>query len=248
MKDSRLAIKIICAVLFFVFAVVAIYPWRIKSKNEWSQNDLNAKIVREHGKIRETVAATENLPPDDDRRLAALKQLADVDWQENKLDEAEKIVAGLWTHYEKNQKPNYDNNYADVMLMAAGIHRDQGRVDLSERNYDQIYFYDLHHEDSTTRKRIARDLNNLGVAYYLVGLSKPKNADGIEYYDKSIEYFEEALQNYRELYGANSQYEANTLYNESLSLRDSGQVAHAQEIRTQSDKLMSMVKRPCKLP
>jgi tetratricopeptide (TPR) repeat protein len=241
-------IRILAATVFFICVIMIIYPWRMESRRQWQAHDLDQTISREDYLARKEVTATQKLPDSDPRKLKALKELADCYWQENKLESAEKILSDLWMQHEHNQKQGYDADYVDVMLMTAGVHRDQGKIDISQQNYEQIYYYDMHHTDAGTPKRAARDLNNLGVAYYMVGLSNPKQVDGMVFYQKSIDYFEAALKAYRELYGNGSQYEANALYNESLPLRDIGRRDRADEVRLQSHAIMAMVKRPCELP
>jgi tetratricopeptide (TPR) repeat protein len=241
-------LKILAAVVFLAFAILIIYPWRLESRRQWQEHDLDQAIARDDYLARREVTATQKLPDSDARKLKALQHLADCYWQENKLEAAEKILADLWVSHDRHQKPGYDADFVDVMLMTAGVHRDQGKEDTAQANYEQIYFYDMHHNDSDMTKHIARDLNNLGVAYYMVGLSNPKQVDGMVFYQKSIDYFEAALKSYRELYGDGSQYEANALYNESLPLRDIGRRERAEEARAQSRAIMASVKRPCELP
>lgn len=251
-------LKFIAVLCLIVFLVMLIYPWRLKNHEDNKLNNYDNKMSQIKYHAEHDMAVCKNLPMADERRLQAMEAMADVHARLMELPEAEQLLAEIWKAREvKRQEQDarkdthFDEAFGRIMLRMAETHRDMGetgKIDEAVQNYDTILWYDQRYTDQNTEKRLARDMNNLGVIHYLKGLSFPKKADGLAEYQKSIDYFEDALKRYRAIFGKDSQWEANTLYNEALPLREIGRQSDADKAKAEALRISSLVKRSCVLP
>lgn len=251
-------LKFIAVLCLIVFLVMLIYPWRLKNHEDTKLNNYDNKMTLVKYRAEHDMAACKNLAATDERKLQAMEAMADVHARLMELPQAEQLLADIWNARELSRQAqdarkdtHYDEAFGRVMLRMAETHRDMGetgKLDQALQNYDTILWYDQTYTDQNTPKRLARDMNNLGVAHYLKGLSYAKKADGLSEYQKSIDYFEDALKRYRTLYGKDSQWEANALFNEALPLREIGRQADADKAKAEAMRISALVKRPCVLP
>jgi tetratricopeptide (TPR) repeat protein len=116
------------------------------------------------------------------------RQLAETLWQEGKFPEAEKLLV----ESSPTAKPTgYDPTFVDKMLSLAAVSLDNADFARAIEHYELILTYDRKMLGNTSRET-ARDLNNLGVASYLLGQASEKEAARQGYFAKALDYYSQA--------------------------------------------------------
>lgn len=246
-----IAWRILIVSAIFLACVAALYPHRFVA---WERAhgpgaDYPDRLYFQMYLARRDLALSESLPKNDPQRLQTLIDVAQNFWYQTRYKEAEQILNDvLKTHGKPGQGAEYDDLYARAKLALAGVHRDCGAVDKSLADYKAMYAYDRTRTDDKSAARIARDWNNLGVAYYLMGSSKDSIAQGADDYRNALDAFDHAIKSYRKLDGFESQQEAMCLYHESIVLRDMGYVESGRATAMRAGNIMAKAPRACRLP
>jgi hypothetical protein len=250
-SDKQVILRAIAAVAVIVILVNATWAFRQSSWLSWKRKDYFGNLDAQVAQAEERVSAARSLPETDERRLSAEESLADLYCQAVKPDhagvpgprlvDAELLYTNLWLTRQKMSK-RYDPAFVRIMLKMAAVHRDMGKLSDAVKNYESIRLYESALDPKTDR-RAARDLNNLGVIYYLAGLNHTHASEGAEEYSKANEYLTRALRSYSAVCGATSQEVATVLYNQYLVQRELGLRAQADSTKAQADIIFNSIKR-----
>jgi hypothetical protein len=253
--SQQKAIAVAAAGMCLIIALY--YPWRKNAWQNYFQHDYDVESAKKQEAVLKEYQATNSLPLTDERRLLALEHFGDLMSQNgcrdvNKYIEAEKAYYDVWINREGLHKGVYDPQLVRVMLKMAALHRDGisdlGWLPKAEINYRSLLDYDRRMPHDNQSQDIARDWSNLGMACYLIGLSKPRAADGLPIYKQAIDCFEEAIKAYRLVYGPDSQGEGNCLANEAIAWREMGERQLAEQANKRAHYILSLIKRPDPLP
>jgi hypothetical protein len=128
--------------------------------------------------------------------------------------------------------PIYDPIYIQALLDLGDVMRAMNRLDDGQNYYQKILSYDQIRLPSNDR-RIARDLNNLGVNGYLKACTESDPAKRVLAMQDANNYFREAAK----IYTLDPSYEhslANVLDSQYLVLRDLGQLEKAKQTRARA--------------
>jgi len=114
---------------------------------------------------------------------ALLRELANAYWLNGKTYEAGLIYSQFWAEGSKDNS-KYNPQFVEDALSLANVYQAQGAFKHAANCYESIFGYDINRlpkEDPA----IARDANNLAVAYYLNANTKTTKKDQYENFIKS---------------------------------------------------------------
>lgn len=234
-------IRILIAGFLFLWGVMAILPLRILLNQREQASDYQAQLSAEQffGSKRLNAANTQS--NDFEKRVEAALDLADVYWRKEKYNEAHSLFSNVWSERTTLDLP-YDEKLTKAMFGLAGVHRDMGSLDTAEQTYQDLYSYErtrLPPDD----KRVIRDMNNLGLMYYLRGKGTPDKAARERKWEDSVKMLREALEKEKKVYGPDSQRVSATLSTLSYVLRDLGRKDEGKAALEESLAIASQVKR-----
>jgi tetratricopeptide (TPR) repeat protein len=184
--------------------------------------------------------------PDVDTTVELEERLADVLWKKTKWNEAEKLFQHCWSVRMKQKDP-YNEKFSQLLAKMASFYRDWGyqgvALNISQGllDYDRKYFppYDEH---------IIRDLNNVGMQLYLVGMTQNPDAR-MQSWASSQSYLNEAIACEQHVYGSlGSPQEAISLNNLALTVRDLGLQKEAETTRDKARRMDAQIARPSQMP
>jgi hypothetical protein len=115
-----------------------------------------------------------------------------------------------------------------------------GQFSNAESWYKLIWTSDKEHLPKSD-SRIMRDLNNLGLVYYLSAMATPDNLERELQLSRANFYLIQAELAYRDQPNHDVQDEANTLDNRYLVLRELGNKSEAKTIRAQAARIHAKV-------
>ena len=148
---------------------------------EKKRTEVEAEITADGGKEH-----CLNFEPD------LMRNLASLHLQNGDTFKAAEIYSTLWNTDTKNAGPGYSREFIEDALGLAGVYQAQGSHLHAVSAYKSIFEYDmrrLEHSDQV----LARDFNNLGVAYYLAANTKNDTREAEKLYDNSKKMYQAAL-------------------------------------------------------
>jgi len=125
-------------------------------------------------------------------------RLTYVLWQEKKFKQAEKLLTNL---LDKQRTPQSDRsqNPIELKLELASLYLDQGKFEKAIEFYRGVLDLDRQHPSVASNAHVARDLNDLGVSFYMFGISSKDKEKGRQLLAQSLNYFKDAAQIYTSL-------------------------------------------------
>ena len=126
----------------------------------------------------------------------AMKQLALVLWQNNKIENAEPYLRELWLEHNSTNTTTYDQTFVQDGLNLAGLYLDRGSNGLAATIYERLIAYDTAHLPPTDA-RLGRDYNNLGLCYLQTGEALEKWEDRKSWFEKANEQYSKAEKIFR---------------------------------------------------
>ena len=234
-------IRILIAGFFFLWIVMSILPIRILLNQKEQASDYQAQLSAEQFFGAKRLNAANTQSNDFDKRVEAALDLADVYWRKEKYNDAHTLYSNVWQERSALDLP-YDAKLTKAMFGLAGVHRDMGSLDTSEKSYEDLYNYErtrLGPDD----KRVIRDINNLGLIYYLRGKGTPDKEARERKWEESVKLLREALEKEKQVYGPDSQRVSATLSTLSFVLRDLGRKDESKVALEESLAISSKVKR-----
>lgn len=157
-----------------------------RNENHWvllqdQQSKLDAQVTKDGG-VDHCMTANPDL----------MRNLASLHLQNGDCQKSAEIYSKLWT--ADKDKPaadngsSYNHQFVDDALALAGVYQAQGSHMESISCYKTILEYDMARLDKKD-PIIARDFNNLGVAYYLAANTKKDLGKRRELFDVSVKMY-----------------------------------------------------------
>jgi tetratricopeptide (TPR) repeat protein len=178
--------------------------------------------------LKETLAKSNGKDRDTQRQLAV------VLCQNLKYEPAGKYLQQIWKDMFPQANKKYDSDYIDNACNLAGIYLEAAAFPAAEEAYQDILAYEIKFLPAND-KRIGRDYNNLGLAYFMEGSNQADPAKKKKIVQKSLSYYQAAENIFRSNKDCDSQLTFN-LQNQSLACAE----LHQKE---NSDTLIGEVQR-----
>lgn len=209
----------------FIWVLMAIMPARLAIMQEAEENGYDSKLVKDEYILLRELADTP--VTDTDARTQILMNYANLCVCREHYDRADLIYRQIWQERSKLNLP-YDKTLVSAMVAMAEMDRDMGALDESVSCYQTVYDYDYRRLPQSDAKLI-RDLNNLGLIYYLKGKGTADKTERLAIFQKGQEHLSAAIARQRQIYGPDSQAEGKSLSTMGFLLRDMGRAAESRQ-------------------
>ncbi len=227
-------IRILLILALFVYVLCASIPIRLAAKEREELKDYDKAVEREEYAAVANYNKVHTEPKTTDAEKAkAVRELGLVYWLQRRYPDALPLIEGNVVFFAKDKDKQYSTDYSSALLDLASLCRDMGDYTKAEEHFKSVLEYDRKFLGEKDIK-IARDLNNLGVLYYMKAGTFQDLKSRREWLEKSKENLEPALALYKETTSAESQQVGNTLWNLVLVIRDLGQETKAEELKKQA--------------
>lgn len=153
--------------------------------------------------------------------LVTRRKLAVVLSQNLKYEPAGKYLQQIWKDMFEEANKKYDPEYVDNACNLAGIYLDAAAFPAAEEAYQDILAYEIKFLPAGD-KRIGRDYNNLGLAFFMEGNNQADPAKKKEKVQKALSYYQAAETIFRADTDCDSQLTFN-LQNQSLAFAELNQ-------------------------
>lgn len=227
-------VRLLLIIALFGYVLCASIPIRQAAVEREELRDYNKAVEREeytavanYNKVHTDPQATTQ------EKAKAVRELGLVYWLQRKYPDALPLIEGNVVFFAKDKDKQYSNDYASALLDLASLSRDMGDYAKAEEHFKEVLAYDQKFLGDKDIK-VARDLNNLGVLYYMKAGTFHDRKTRREWLDKAQEILDQSLALYKETTGEGSQQVGNTLWNLVLVTRDLGQEFKSAELRKQA--------------
>jgi len=247
---ARVAIALLVAVLY-VWVIMVTMPYRREVIQNQDLTDYYAALDRELASAKVQYEALQAKPNTNlEQLLVAEERLALFHWEKREYDRAVELLDDVVNKRKPAEGAPYDEKYISAKLRLAGVFRDVNNWPVAETQYNEIYDYDKKFFEASdpNNSKLARDLNNLGLFFYLKGTSDKDENVRKETLKKASELLNEAIKKYQAKLGPDSPSEAISLWNLYLAERDQGNVNGADAIKAKAEAIDAKMNRPCKAP
>ncbi len=227
-------VRVLLILALFVYVLCASIPIKQAAIEREELKDYNKAVEREeysavanYNKVHTDPKATP------EEKAKAVRELGLVYWLQRRYPDALPLIEGNVVFFAKDNDKQYSNDYASALLDLASLSRDMGDYTKAEEHFKAVLAYDQKFLGDKDIK-VARDLNNLGVLYYMKAGTYQDLKTRREWLDKSLENLNQSLALYKQSTGDDSQQVGNTLWNLVLVTRDLGQEFKSAELRKQA--------------
>ncbi len=240
-------IKILIVVAIFGVVLGATYPIQRQAVEDGKATNYDLLLGVQLRSTEARYKAAEKKPENIDELLAAGNAYATALTSSQDFAAAAKIYGsqlpltwGLVTNA-------YNEKWANANLRLAGVYRDMDSQGAALTCYESLLKYDKQYLPATD-SRIARDLNNMGLMLYMIGLGKAEAPERMAEFKKSRSYLEQALALQEKINLGKSARAAATLWNLFLTCRDLGDQKAAEQYRAQAQAIDKSLNRVCREP
>jgi hypothetical protein len=161
-------------------------------------------------------------------RQSSMDALALILAQNGKYSEAATYRNKIWITRRDTAEQHYDPIFAENALRLASIYTNWGVLDSARTTYQYLYDYEKKRLDKND-KRVARDLNNLALSYFLIGETKKLQAERKPFFDKSLSLYEQAAAMLRSSPDSEPDLTFNS-QNQALVLDEAGETEKAKKL------------------
>lgn len=174
---------------------------------------------------------------DKQQYVNALENLGWVCYQLSDVTRAEATFLKELEIAKTIKKPDYDAAYAHCLLNIATYYRERANYERASFYYNQIREYDLANLRGPD-SRLARDLANLGLTYYLWGETINEADKRAELFCRAESFCETALTAYK-LVPDSKRSQGDVIATQALVLRDLGLVDRAEIASKESRQILA---------
>lgn len=247
---AKVIIALLVAVLY-IWVIMVTMPYRREVIQNQDLTDYYANLDLEFSRAKNDYESRKaNANTKVDQLLDAEERLALLHWEKREYDRAVELLDDVVTKRKPAADAPYDDRYINSLLHLAGVYRDVNNWPVAETQYQEVYSYDKKFFEKTDpdNTKIARDLNNLGLLYYLKGTGEKDEKPRNEILKQSSGFLNEAIKKYRAKLGENTPSEAISLWNLYLAERDQGNVDLANTLKAKAEAIDAKMNRPVKAP
>ncbi|MBX3077073.1 hypothetical protein KF913_24395 [Candidatus Obscuribacterales bacterium] len=247
---ARIAIALLVAVLY-IWVIMVTMPYRRNVIQQQDLTDYYATQEREFAYAKQAYETEKAKPnPNEEQLQLAQERLALYCWEKRDYDRAVELLDDLAKKRKPAEGAPYSEKYVDTLLRLAGVYRDVTNWKVAEMTYQEVMDYDKKFFENTdpNNVKLARDLNNMGLFYYLKGTSEKEEAARNAILKQSSEFLNQAIKKYQAKLGPDSQSEGIALWNLYLTERDLGNVKEADAIKARAEAIDAKANRPVKAP
>ncbi|MBU6455710.1 MAG: tetratricopeptide repeat protein [Cyanobacteria bacterium REEB67] len=243
---SRLLVQFVIVAGVFAVVILGSMPAVMEARRDAEINDYPNKLNLEDMNAQRRWQMVQTQPAEIDNYIAAADEMASVYLRQQKFNEAvdiyQKEMGATW-----GLKANaYNELWVNADIKAGGVHRDLCAFDTALICYNSALDHDRKYLPAGDA-RIARDLNNIGLMHYMIGLSKSDDKDRKPEFEKAVDFYKQALKIASAAEGKKT-LQAASLWNLYLACRDSGDKAAANDYKKQAQAIDTTMHRICKAP
>lgn len=229
-------VKIVVVLMVFAAVLGATYPAQRHYVQEGKEHNYDAELARANTvtglKYVEALQHRENI----DRLLAAGTAHAQVLTSQQKFADAAGIYQSQLALTWGLKSGEYNEKWAEANRRLAGSYRDLDSQAAALICYETVLDHDRKYLPAND-PRIARDLNNVGLMHYLIGMGKADNKNRVEEFKKAKDYLLQALAIAEKNNQANTSKAAATLSNLFLTCRDLGEESEARTYQKRAEAI-----------
>jgi hypothetical protein len=247
---ARVVIALLVALLY-IWVIMVTMPNRRHVIQEQDATDYYATLDREFAYAKSAYETEKAKPnPNPEQLLIAQERLALYHWEKRDYDPAVELLDDIVKKRKPPEGAPYSEKYIDTLMRLAGVYRDVNNWKVAEMTYNEVFDYDkkFFQASDPDNVKLARDLNNLGLFYYLKGTSEKDEAARNAILKQSSDFLNQAIKKYQAKLGPDSPSEAISLWNLYLTERDRGNVSEANAIKAKAEAIDAKMNRPVKAP
>ncbi len=239
-------IRLLLLVVFFLWALLLPLPRRLFLQEQMPNNSRVTQLGKEEFLCLRAMTVTDKLSINDPERLKALFNLARLRHEQLRFVDAQRIYKQIIEARTTSAKRNYDETYVEALLNLASALREANDLNQAQSCYESALLYDQTFLSANDSK-IARDLNNLGINWYLKASSQVDRPKSRIFMTKANTLLEDASKIYA-LNRSSEQSLANTLATQYIVLRDLGDLKKAKQVQERALTIERKFKRLCIAP
>jgi hypothetical protein len=239
-------IRLLLLVVFFLWALLLPLPHRLFLREQMPNSSRVTQLAKEEFLCLRAITVTDKLSINDHERLTALFDLARLRYQQLRFADAERIYKQIIEARTRLAKRRYDEKYIQAMLNLAAILRAENSLNQAQSCYESVLLYDQTFLSANDSK-VARDLNNLGINWYLKASSQVDHPKQRIFMTKANTLLEDASKIYA-LNLSSEQGLANTLATQYIVLKDLGELKKAKQVQKRALIIERKFKRLCLAP
>ncbi|CAN5308748.1 hypothetical protein BH11CYA1_BH11CYA1_46960 [soil metagenome] len=240
--------KILLLVAIFVGVLGATYPkQRAAIEEEKASNYDNALMHQSMVSQKNFDAVEKNSSSTAEQRIAAGDAYAASLTSQQRFEEAAKIYQDQLALTWGLVNNGYNQKWSDASMHLAGAHRNLDNQGAALVCYDSVLKHDQQFL-AANDPRIVRDLNNIGLMHYLIGMGKANSDERKKEFQVSRDYLEQALAILDKGNQGSSAKAAATLWNLYLTCRDLDDSNAANQYKARAQTIDKSFNRVCREP
>ncbi len=240
-------IKILIVVAIFGVVLGATYPIQKQAVEEGKATNYDLLLGVQLRSTKARYEAAQQKPKDINELVAAGDAYAAALTSSQDFGAAAEIYGSQLPLTWGLVTDAYNEKWANANLRLAGVYRDMDSQGAALTCYESLLKYDQQYLPATD-SRIARDLNNMGLMLYMIGLGKAEEPARVAEFQKSRNYLEQALALQEKINLGKSSRAAATLWNLFLTCRDLGDQKAAEQYRSRAQAIDKSLNRVCREP
>jgi hypothetical protein len=224
-----------------VLVIVSTWPVRRRFLNQSTRQDYNHRLSTQEQYWLQVNKKLKDLPNENEQKLKAEEQLASILAFGHQYKLAHDLYTLVWNERLKHVSTHYEPEVVKILQAMAFLDLDLGDLKACEDCYKTAWDYDKTRL-SAGDSRLTRDLNNLAVIHYLLGLTASDKLERQLHLERSNLFLLQALISCRQTASqSNCERQANILDNQFLVLRDTGRLSQAQTAKKAAEKLHLLI-------
>lgn len=240
-------LKILLLIAIFAAVLGATYPIQKQAVEEEKATHYDNQVLIEANRTRSRYLAAVKHPEKLDELLAAGDAYASALTSQQLFDQAAKIYQDQLMLTWGRVNNAYNEKWANANMHLAGVLRDMDSQSPALICYESVLKHDQQFLPPTDL-RIARDLNNMGLMEYMIGMGKAEMPDRLVEFKKSRDYLEKALALFTRDGQGSAAKAAATMWNLYLTCRDMGDEGAANQYRDKAQIIDKSLNRLCREP
>jgi hypothetical protein len=245
MMKSRVFLQFLIVSAVFVIVILGSMPTIQKAQLDEKANSYSRRIALEEALVDKNYQTASADPKNLDRYLPAADAKALTLIRQTKYDEAAAIyqqeLVATWGAVDNA----YNEKWVAANNKSATILRDRGSFDSALICYQAVLDQDKKYLQPSD-PRFARELNNIGLMHYMIGLSKAETKDRKPEFALAVDNYKKALDVVEK--SDKKTVHLATLWNLYLAERDLGDKAAAADYQKQAQDLDNTMHRVCAAP
>lgn len=241
-------IRLLLILALFVYVLCASIPIKRAAVEREELRNYDKLLEREEwAAVQNYNKAISDLAETDPKRAKAVRELGLSYWLQRRYPDALPLIQANVAFFAVDKDKQHSDDYSTALFDLASLCRDMGDYIKAEQHFKEVLEYDRKSLGDKDIK-VARDLNNLGVFYYMKAGTYQDLKTRKEWLDKAKESLEQSLSLYKEKTGEDSQQVGNNLWNLFLVSRDLGQETRAEELKKQAQAIDAKANRVSQAP